>query len=89
MSGPETQPPPHAAGVPRVEDLREAEIFADLQGPQLQWLLKRGSCRDLGTGDSLWTRGQPADAMFVVLRGKVELFFDVMGQSLHATSDRW
>lgn len=71
------------------EDLRLVEIFVDLEEKQLQWVLERATCFELSTGDALWAQGQPADAMFVMLRGKVQLIFDVMGQSLRATSDRW
>ncbi len=86
---PEATKSAEALGAPCIDDLRRVEIFGDLEEEQLQWLLDRATCLDLATGESLWAQGQPANAMFVLLRGKVQLIFDVMGQSLRATSERW
>ena len=64
-----------------VADLHRNEIFKGLSEPQLDWLVEHATCVELARGDSLWTAGQPADAMFVVLEGALQMFFDVAGQT--------
>lgn len=64
------------------DDLAHNPVFEDLEREQLHWLLRHSTCCELQPGDSLWTDGAPADAMFVVLSGTVQMFFDMAGQTL-------
>ena len=63
-----------------VDDLRAIPIFEDLAEEHLEWLLAHGTCLDLEAGEDLWTSGQPADAMFILIHGSVQLALDVAGQ---------
>lgn len=63
-------------------DLESSDIFKDLAPGQLNWLLAHSTCLELEEGDSIWTAGEPADAMFVVLSGNIQMFFDMAGQTL-------
>ncbi|MEM6792406.1 MAG: ATP-binding protein [Acidobacteriota bacterium] len=71
------------------EDLSSVDIFGDLEADQLEWVLDYAECLDLEDGEVLWREGQVADAMFVVLSGRVQLLFELMGQTTRVTSDRW
>ena len=64
------------------EDLQNNPIFEDLSAEQLAWLLEHADCVELERGDSLWIPDTPADAMFVVLAGALQMFFDIAGQTL-------
>ncbi len=64
------------------DDLAKNQVFEDLEQDQLTWLLQHSTCCELQPGDSLWTEGTPADAMFVVLSGTVQMFFDMAGQTV-------
>ncbi len=62
------------------DELRALPIFEDLAAGDLEWLEAHGSCLDLDVGDVVWTPGPPADAMFILLSGKVQLSLEVAGQ---------
>ncbi|HEX9732215.1 MAG TPA: ATP-binding protein [Thermoanaerobaculia bacterium] len=70
-------------------DLRHAPVFADLDEPQLAWLVEQADCRELAAGDLLWTDGDAADALFVVLAGTIRLYLELAGQTLQVDSHRW
>ncbi len=63
-----------------IDELKALPIFEDLAEEDLEWLEAHGSCLYLDAGDVVWTQGQPADAMFVLLSGKVQLAIEVAGQ---------
>ncbi len=68
------------------EDLRHNEIFEGLSDCQLEWLIEHATCLELEKGGSVWTAGKPADAMFVVLQGRLQMYFDIAGQTLNIDS---
>ena len=65
-----------------VDDLKALPVFEDLADTDLAWLEAHGSCLELDAGDVVWSGGQPADAMFVLLSGRVQLAIDVAGQTM-------
>ncbi|MEM7586005.1 MAG: ATP-binding protein [Acidobacteriota bacterium] len=67
-------------------DLHQNEIFDGLSERQLEWLVEHGTCIELETGGSLWTEGEPAEAMFIVLQGMLQMYFDIAGQTLQIDS---
>ncbi len=72
-----------------VDDLRALEIFSDIGDDKLEWLLTKATCLDFDTGEVLWTAGQPADAMYVLLDGSVQLTLDVVGQTMTVEPSRF
>ena len=72
-----------------VEDLRQVEMFGDLSDQHLDWILQHAQCLVLDKGDALWHPGEPADAMFVVMKGEIQVIFEVSGQQVRLTSDKW
>ncbi|MEM1181643.1 MAG: ATP-binding protein [Acidobacteriota bacterium] len=70
-------------------DLRRIDMFGDLAEEHLQWILAHAECLHLEPGDPLWIAGRPADAMFVVLTGQIQVMFEVSGQQVRLTSDKW
>ena len=72
-----------------VEDLRQVEMFGDLGDQHLDWILQHAECLVLEKGDALWHPGEPADAMFVVMTGEIQVMFEVSGQQVRLTSDKW
>ncbi len=65
-----------------IEDLQENPIFEGLSDHQLGWLVQHAQCVELERGESLWIPDTPADAMFVVLAGALQMYFDIGGQTL-------
>ncbi|MEM8995923.1 MAG: cyclic nucleotide-binding domain-containing protein [Acidobacteriota bacterium] len=72
-----------------IADLRRVDMFGDLSGEHLEWVLNHAECLHLETGDPLWIEGEPAEAMFVVLTGQIQILFEVSGQQVRLTSDKW
>lgn len=55
-------------------DLRSSSLFAGLAKPVLDELARSCGRRSLERGDVLWTVGDPADAVVVVLSGELEVW---------------
>ncbi len=64
------------------EELRQIFLFAQLTEAQLQELVAAGSVVRLEVGDILWNEGEPADSLWVLLDGELELTQHVPGQKV-------
>jgi signal transduction histidine kinase len=72
-----------------VDELRGIKIFEGLSDDQLAWFCKYGTKIELETGDHMFERGDPADHMYVVVKGKIDGHEEVGGQWLVvATTER-
>jgi len=76
-----TTPAPKAAAAPtagvnvlrpRADDLRVIRIFAGLSFEDLQWIADRCELLVLGAGELVFTPGDPADWMLLLLEGTVQ-----------------
>ena len=54
-------------------ELRKIEVFADLGGDQLLWLAEQGEEQRLATGEQPFQPGAPADHMYAILEGELQL----------------
>ena len=52
-------------------ELRDTELFAELDEPQLAWLAEVGFTRVLADGEVLFREGAPAEAFYVLLDGEL------------------
>jgi CRP-like cAMP-binding protein len=59
--------------VEKVLLLQDVEVFADVTGEQLSLVAAIADERTHDAGDVLYSEGEPADAMFVVVRGALRL----------------
>lgn len=66
----------------RREELRPLTIFEGLPDEQLDWFAGRGERREIDRGDRMFERGQPADAMWIVVEGIIQGFEEIGGQWL-------
>ena len=64
------------------DDLRHVNILEGLPEVQLAWLTDHGERIDLAPGDRMFERGQPADFMFIVVRGTIQRYEEIGGQWL-------
>lgn len=55
------------------EVLRRISLFATLTEPILQELAIQGEEVEFGAGDWIFREGDPADALFIILNGRVDL----------------
>src|SRR5262245_39609998 len=55
------------------DDLRAAFLTSDLSPEQLEALLAVGEARRFHTGDELFEEGRPADLLWILLDGQIEL----------------
>ncbi len=55
--------------------LRVVAEFADVPESQLEWLYRSGEVRHLNTGDHLFQRDEPADNLFIILSGTLDITF--------------
>ena len=62
--------------------LRRSFLLADLPEETLQWLSSAGTMVGLSRGEVLLQQGQPADAMYMVVSGAVEVFAEVAGETV-------
>ena len=65
-----------------LDDLRPLAIFAGLPDEELAWFRDHGVEVELGRGEHMFERGQPADYMFVVVDGVIQRFEEIAGQWL-------
>ena len=63
----------HLARTEIVEQLRATPLFGGLDNDQLERLVEMGEIVDLPAGSRLINEGDPADALFVVLDGELEV----------------
>ena len=63
-----------------MEELRGVPVFAGLPDEVLVWLAGEGEVLALPAGGRLITEGDPADQMFAVLSGAIQIFTVVGGQ---------
>lgn len=65
-----------------LDELRPLEILKDLPEEPLSWLSENGVRLDLPDGDRMFTRGEPALYMFIVVTGSIQRYEEVGGQWL-------
>ncbi|HSM07182.1 MAG TPA: ATP-binding protein [Longimicrobiales bacterium] len=65
-----------------LDDLRPLDILRDLPDDQLRWFRDHGRRVVLETGERMFERGRPADAMWIVVRGTIQGFEEHGGQWL-------
>jgi signal transduction histidine kinase len=63
-----------------VDDLRPVPDLAGLPDDLLAWLAENGEVVDAAPGERLFDAGDPADHLFVVLSGALQVFLPVGGQ---------
>ena len=64
------------------KELRPLAILEDLPEQQLAWLSDHGTRIELATRDHMFTSGQPADFMFIVVAGTIQRYQEIGGQWL-------
>jgi signal transduction histidine kinase len=64
------------------EELRDLALFLGLPDEQLDWLAARGERVEIERGGRMFERGQPADALWVVVDGVIQGFEEIGGQWL-------
>jgi len=65
-----------------IEDLRSTFLFEKLSGSQLDTLVELGTEAAFPAGETIFVEGQPADFLWVLLNGEVELTRHVGGQRI-------
>jgi signal transduction histidine kinase len=65
-------------------ELGALEVFQGLTPQQLGWLVEHGRVVVIPHGEFLFKDGDPADSLYVVLEGSLELLMPVGGQFVHA-----
>jgi signal transduction histidine kinase len=70
------------------DELRTVTILEGLPEEPLAWLIDHGEKIDLAAGDQLFLRGQPADFMFIVVKGTIQRYEEIGGQWLLAATTR-
>jgi signal transduction histidine kinase len=63
-----------------IDELRSTFLFQKLSDEQLQELLRLGAEKAFPMGETIFVEGEPADALWVLLSGEVELARRVGGQ---------
>ena len=62
------------------DDLRKVEAFSGFDSEQLAWLASHGEVREFAAGERVFSAGDVADTMTVILEGALELLIGVGGQ---------
>jgi len=70
------------------DELRAVAILQGLPEESLSWLAEHGERLDLSAAERLFERGQPADFMFVVVRGTLQRYEEIGGQWLLVATTR-
>jgi signal transduction histidine kinase len=65
-------------------ELGALEVFRGLTDQQLDWLATHGQVVEIPPGETLFREGDPADALYVVLQGSLELLLSIGGQFVPA-----
>src|SRR5271154_787192 len=63
-------------------ELLKVPAFADLPGDQITWFIGQATELNLHAGDTLFRQGDPADAMYVVLGGQLQVRGDLGGETV-------
>jgi len=63
-------------------ELRRVTVFADLPDDQLDWFLSQAEEVHLKAGDIYLRQGDPADAMYVVLEGQLQMRGELGGETV-------
>jgi hypothetical protein len=66
----------------KIEELRPLAILEGLPEQTLTWLADHGTRIELATGDRMFTLGQPASFMVIVVAGTIQRYEEVGGQWL-------
>ncbi len=67
--------------------LLHVPAFADLPDDQIDWFLSHAEERQLEPGKLHFRQGDPADAMFVILEGQLQLRGELGGETVMLTSN--
>ena len=70
------------------DELRPLAILEGLPDGQLAWFCDHGDKIELGTGDRMVERGQPADFMVIVVTGAVQGYEEIGGEWLNVATTR-
>lgn len=62
-------------------ELRSVPVFADLPDDQLDWFISQAQEMNLKAGDVYMRQGDPADAMFVILAGLLQVRGEMGGEA--------
>ena len=63
-------------------ELLRVPVFADLPDDQIAWFLSQAQELNYRAGDTYLRQGTPADAMFVILEGQLELHGEMGGETV-------
>jgi signal transduction histidine kinase len=63
-------------------ELRLVPVFADLPDDQIEWFISRSQELHYKAGDTYSRQGDPADAMFVLLEGQIEMRGELGGETI-------
>jgi len=63
-------------------ELLRVPVFADLPDDQIAWFLSQAQELNYKAGDTYLRQGTPADSMFVILEGQLELHGDMGGETV-------
>ena len=63
-------------------ELLRVPAFADLPEDQIDWFLSHAEELHLKTGDTYFRQGDPADAMFVILEGQLQVRGELGGETV-------
>jgi CRP-like cAMP-binding protein len=63
-------------------ELLRVPIFADLPDDQLDWFIAQSQELHVKAGDSYSRQGEPADAMFVILEGRLQGRGEIGGETV-------
>lgn len=69
-----------------LNELKEFSAFQDLPDEHLQWLIDRAETLTLEAGDHLFKKGEPANHMYVVLSGALEIKVPQGNQFRHVST---
>src|SRR5580658_2254984 len=63
-------------------ELRRVPAFADLPDDQIAWFISQAQELNYKAGDSYLRQGTPADSMFVILEGQLEVHGELSGETI-------
>jgi len=63
-------------------ELLRVPVFADLPDDQIAWFLSQAQELNYKAGDTYLRQGTPADSMFVILDGQLELHGEMGGETV-------
>ncbi|UZO80522.1 ATP-binding protein [Aquimarina sp. ERC-38] len=62
-----------------VETLQKIPQFDGVPDQQLQWLIDKSSCTSYVKGEYIFTKGDPIDSLFIILKGHIEIKLEQNG----------